>query len=194
MDAFPLPAGWQWDGSWEVDVTEGIDAEGWMYGRRKTRAKITSTMRKRRWVRTRSVDMEYKILPSPKLQQRAGLDSVRETLVYLTVKAGRGLKSAEKPYLKMWVRRAEEKQQKQRTKVIKRDPNPQFGQTFFWCFVIGDFFVLRHYEWGSLRDAKLGSYEVNVMHLDFNGSEQWVPLSDQGGEVLLSWHLGQAPA
>ena len=63
-----------------------------MYGRRKTRAKITSTMRKRRWVRTRSVDMEYKILPSPKLQQRAGLDSVRETLVYLTVKAGRGLK------------------------------------------------------------------------------------------------------
>ena len=102
--------------------------------------------------------------------------------------------SAEKPYLKMWVRRAEEKQQKQRTKVIKRDPNPQFGQTFFWCFVIGDFFVLRHYEWGSLRDAKLGSYEVNVMHLDFNGSEQWVPLSDQGGEVLLSWHLGQAPA
>eukprot|EP00667_Euglena_gracilis_P034224 EG_transcript_58673 len=112
MDGFPCPAGWQWDGPWAVDVTEDTDADGWMYGsQKKGKAGITSTARKRRWVRTRSVDSNQLVVVPPRVVPKAGMDSNRSTLVYLTVREGRDFQVHERTYLKMWIRRDECKQQ-----------------------------------------------------------------------------------
>jgi len=192
MENFPCPAGWQWNGPWVVEVTPDTDADGWMYGTRlKGKAGITSTARKRRWVRTRSLDPDFTALSIPKTPSRDGMDSTRPTLVYLTIKEGRNFPVHERTYLKMWVRRGEGRSQKQRTKVVKKDPNPVWNQTFFWCFLLGDFFVLRHYDWNTIRDTRLESYEVDVRDLDLHSPVPlWVSLSGDGGQVLLQWHLG----
>ncbi|KXZ49125.1 hypothetical protein GPECTOR_23g54 [Gonium pectorale] len=61
----PLPAGWEWEGPWKVDLSSHVDGEGWFYATaswnlnsyppapEQARCGATDLVRRRRWTRTR---------------------------------------------------------------------------------------------------------------------------------------------
>ena len=60
-EKFELHEGWKWSDEWEVDINRAVDNEGWEYcvepsiGGWSPTEKIYHLMRRRRWIRNRSL-------------------------------------------------------------------------------------------------------------------------------------------
>jgi len=194
-ERFECPAGWEWDGNWQPDVTPETDSEGWKYAVsfnfgasfHPSNAAMDA-VRTRKMIRKR----KYVGLPPPAtltLQQRT-------FTIYVDVIEAKEIPKMDlvgesDPYCKLWINA--DKEHMQKTKVIPDNPNPVWKETMWFEVNWNDTLNIECLDWDTVSGSDtIGNVELMVSKMfvgDKPVKDIWVTLSKGKGQLHLGFSL-----